>query len=265
MRVMVTRPQPEADKWVHSLQASGYDAQALPLIVVEPPPDPQAVRAAWFQLSDYDALMFVSGNAVAHFFALRPAPEPAFAPHSRFKARAFVTGPGSTAALLRCGAHTDWIDVPDNAAGQFDSEALWSVVRHRVGPGYRVLIVRGTTRGGSADASEGVGRDWFARQVLAAGGQVDFVVAYQRGAPVLGAAQLSQVAQAATDGSVWLFSSSEAVGNLSALLPLQDWSHARAVASHARIAQAARGAGFAVVCESRPTLAAMVASIESLQ
>ncbi|MCF8211033.1 MAG: uroporphyrinogen-III synthase [Rhodoferax sp.] len=265
MRVVVTRPQPEADQWVRALRASGYDAQALPLIVVEPPPDPLAVRAAWDRLSDYDALMFVSGNAVQHFFALQPAPEPVFAPHSRFRARAFVTGPGSTAALLRCGAQPDYIDVPDNTAGQFDSEALWAVVQHWVSPGYRVLIVRGTTRVGPAAVSEGVGRDWFARQVATAGGQVDFVVAYQRGGPLLGAEQLSLIGTSATDDSVWLFSSSEAVGNLSALLPQQDWSQARAVASHARIAQAAKDAGFAVVCESRPTLAAMVASIESLQ
>ncbi|MGE3348297.1 MAG: uroporphyrinogen-III synthase, partial [Ramlibacter sp.] len=38
---------------------------------------------------------------------------------------------------------------------------------------------------------------------------------------------------------------------------------ARAVATHPRIAQAAREAGFGVVCESRPALADVVASIES--
>jgi uroporphyrinogen-III synthase len=62
---------------------------------------------------------------------------------------------------------------------------------------------------------------------------------------------------------VWLFSSSEAVANLRALLPDQSWQQARAVATHPRIAQAARDAGFAVVCESRPALADVVASIES--
>ena len=47
-------------------------------------------------------------------------------------------------------------------------------------------------------------------------------------------------------------------------LPAQDWGRARAVATHPRIAQAARQAGFAVVCESRPTLDEVVASIESV-
>jgi uroporphyrinogen-III synthase len=70
--------------------------------------------------------------------------------------------------------------------------------------------------------------------------------------------------QAATDGSVWLFSSAQALANLRRLLPGQDWSGARAVATHPRIAAAVRNAGFGVVCESRPVLAELVASIESI-
>ncbi|MDQ3273162.1 MAG: uroporphyrinogen-III synthase, partial [Pseudomonadota bacterium] len=61
--------------------------------------------------------------------------------------------------------------------------------------------------------------------------------------------------------SVWLFSSSEAVGHL----PPGDWSQGRALATHPRIAEAARAAGWGVVVESRPTLADIVASIESMQ
>jgi uroporphyrinogen-III synthase len=44
----------------------------------------------------------------------------------------------------------------------------------------------------------------------------------------------------------------------------QSWHRARAVATHPRIAQAARAAGFSQVCEARPEMAALVASIESL-
>ena len=67
----------------------------------------------------------------------------------------------------------------------------------------------------------------------------------------------------ASDGSVWLFSSSEAVHNLQASLPDVGWSRARAVTTHERIAQAARAAGFAEVRETRPALADVRASIES--
>jgi uroporphyrinogen-III synthase len=68
---------------------------------------------------------------------------------------------------------------------------------------------------------------------------------------------------AATDGAVWLFSSSEAVANLQACLPGQDWGAARALTTHGRIAEAARAAGFGVVREARPALADILASLES--
>ena len=62
--------------------------------------------------------------------------------------------------------------------------------------------------------------------------------------------------QAGSDGSVWLFSSSEAVANLCQMAGLQDmdWRGARAVATHPRIADAVRAAGWGVVVASRPAL-----------
>ncbi|MGJ4749178.1 hypothetical protein ACQV5M_22630, partial [Leptospira sp. SA-E8] len=45
------------------------------------------------------------------------------------------------------------------------------------------------------------------------------------------------------------------IRNLRRLLPRQDWRQARALATHARIAQAAREAGFGQVEISRPALA----------
>jgi uroporphyrinogen-III synthase len=111
---------------------------------------------------------------------------------------------------------------------------------------------------------DGAGRDWFADHVRAAGGEVEFVVAYQRCMPEVTEADRALAQQAGVDGTVWLFSSSEAITNLLSVCTGQDWSKARAVVTHSRIARAAREAGFSVVCESRPTLAALMASIESL-
>ncbi|OGB31335.1 MAG: hypothetical protein A3F78_02970 [Burkholderiales bacterium RIFCSPLOWO2_12_FULL_61_40] len=264
MRVIVTRPQREVGKWVDSLASAGFDAVALPLIEVSAAPNTQAVVSAWEQLHTYDAAMFVSGNAVEHFFTLKPTPAPVFTAQAAIKTRAFVTGPGSHSALLRAHAEAAFIDAPDAQAGQFDSESLWAVAGHRVQPGYRVLIVRGA---GSLAMSgdKGHGRDWFADHVQAAGGVVDYVVAYQRRCPTMTEENRALVQEAAADGSVWLFSSSEAILNLVSCCALQSWQQARAVVTHARIAQVARDAGFAVVRESRPQLASLVASIESLQ
>lgn len=268
MRVIVTRPTQEAAQWVHALNDAGFDAVALPLIGVLPPPDPAAVAAAWARIGEFDAVMFVSGNAVDHFFSSKPPAAPVFGMPGATNIRAFVTGPGSLSALKRAQVDARCIDMPDRAAEQFDSEALWAVVAQRVRPGYRVLIVRGSASGdvtaGADKAVDGVGRDWFAEQVRAAGGSVEFVVSYQRRPPELSDGDRAMVRQAATDGSVWLFSSSEAIGNLVACCADQPWAQAKAVVTHSRIAQAARKAGFSVVCESRPTLAALMASIESV-
>jgi uroporphyrinogen-III synthase len=263
MRVIVTRPGPQAGQWVKALRAAGLEALALPLIEIGGPPDPDAVRAAWQRISSFHALMFVSANAVEQFFALQPPDALTSALQSRF----FVTGPGSVAALLKAGVARSCIDAPDEAAAQFDSEALWAVVQGQVQHGWRVLIVRGNTDSDAAEgavATQGVGRDWFAARLTEQGAEVEFLVAYERRAPVLSANAQALVQVAAADGSVWLFSSSEAVSNLCTMAAGQSWHRARAVATHPRIAQAARAAGFSQVCEARPDMAALVASIESL-
>lgn len=263
-RVIVTRPRHEAPKWVTALADAGYRAVALPLIEVAPAVHTQPVLDAWARLHTFDAVMFVSGSAVDYFFASKPPQSQAFTAQAAIKTRAFVTGPGSYAALQRAGVPAQNVDAPDLQAGSFDSEALWAVVRQRVHSGSRLLIVRGgDSAAGAGDT--GLGRDWFASQATAAGASVEYVVAYQRLCPTWSAQEHVLVQEAAADGSLWLFSSSEAIANLVALCPGQSWQGARALATHPRIAQAAKDAGFAVVCESRPTVDALLASIESMQ
>lgn len=266
MRVIVTRPAREANKWAAALSDTGYDAVALPLVEVAVAPEPHSVTAAWQGLGEFDAAMFVSGNAVEHFFASNSAVAQVFSASSAIKTRALATGPGTVAALLRAGAEAAWIDAPGQDSQQFDSEALWAVMGSHVRPGYKVLVVRGLGAAvPEASSTEGHGRDWFANQVLAAGGSVDYVVAYQRVVVRLQGDELALAQQAASDGSVWMFSSSEAIGNLLASCPGQDWSLAKSVVTHPRIGDAARKAGFGTVIESRPSLASLLASIESLQ
>ena len=89
---------------------------------------------------------------------------------------------------------------------------------------------------------------------------------YARYAPRWDAPRQALARAAARDGSVWLFSSSQAVQHLQQCLPGLHWQAARAVATHPRIADTARAAGFGVVRLSRPTLddvVRVVASIES--
>ena len=267
-RVIVTRPAREAAHWVEQLGTHGINAVALPLIAIGPCTDPATLHSlaqAHTRLADYRALMFVSGNAATHFFESNRALALDSQALIAIKPRAWAPGPGTAAALVQAGVSPRQIDGPAADAAQFDSEALWQQVQHQIVPGSRVLIVRGrsATHEGAHESALGTGRDWLAQQITAAGGHVDFVVAYQRGAPQFSAAEVALAQQAAHDGSVWLLSSSEAVAHLAEALPGQRWGQARALVTHPRIAQAARAAGFGAVRECRPALADVVASIES--
>ena len=263
-RAIFTRPAREAAQWVADLQARGIAACALPLIAIHPVSTPlllQALHGARQRLPSYRAVMFVSGNAVQYFFDSNLPIALMGQAQTATKTRAWAPGPGTVAALRQAGLPTQHIDAPAADAAQFDSEALWQVVAPQIGPGDRVLIVRGGTTPG---AEGGSGREWLAQQITAAGGAVDFVAAYERGAPQFDADQQALARQAATDGSVWLLSSSEAVAHLAAALPGQHWGQARALATHPRIAQAAQAAGFGSVNECRPAFNEVAASIESL-
>ena len=260
-RAIITRPEREAAQWVAALQERGIAAQALPLIAIGPPPDASALHAARQSVASYRAIMVVSGNAAQHFFDKNTAQTLTVQAQEAIKTRVWSPGPGTAHTLQALGVPAERIDGPALDAVQFDSEALWAQVHRQIAPGDRVLVVRGTEAGAT---TQGTGRDWLAQQIQTAGAQVDFVVAYTRGAPVFTPEQ-SQLAQQAThNGALWLLSSSQALAHLCAALPGQDWRQARALATHPRIAQAARAAGFGTVHECRPALEDVAASIESL-
>lgn len=273
-RLIVTRPLDEATDWVSRLRAQGWPATALPLIAISAPRSPMALaalhqhRARWYE---HDAILFVSGAAVKHFWAEVPPPPAAAAVRTRF----WAPGPGTARALQGVlapwGLGSDRIDAPPPAAEQFDSEALWPVVAPQLRPGARVLIVRGASVATmdtdtdiiGAPAAGGNGRDWLIRQCEQAGAQVQTVAAYERHAPAWGGAQRQLAQQAQAADSLWLFSSSEALDHLVAAEPAADWSAAGALATHPRIAQRAQRAGFGDVQQTRPALADVLIALES--
>lgn len=237
LRAIVTRPAAQAQGWVETLRARGVDAVALPLIAIRPVADPRPLHAAWAGLGAQALVFFVSGNAVAHFFAQRPAGMP-WPPQTL----AAAPGPGTAVALREAGVPAGCIVEPAPDAAAFDSEHLWQQLCTRDWRGRAVLIVRGEQ-----------GRDWLAEQLHAAGARPAYLAAYARGAPVPDAdgQALLAAARQAPAAHLWLFSSSEAVRHLAALWPVPDG--ARALATHPRIAAEARAAGFADVTEVTPT------------
>ncbi|MDM7943456.1 MAG: uroporphyrinogen-III synthase [Hydrogenophaga sp.] len=267
-RLIVTRPAAEAAHWVQALHAHGWPAHALPLIDIGEPASAEARaalqgwRAAWQQV---DALMFVSGAAVSHFFVAGALAAPVLPVHTRF----WAPGPGTARQLAQAlsvlGVSGEQIDAPAEDAAQFDSEHLWPVIAPQLRPGFRLLIVRGSSVDAppAAGTVAGHGRDWLIRQCEAAGARVDGCVAYERRAPALDEGGRQRIMDATKAGSLWLFSSSEALAALQLLQPDADWGSVTALATHPRIAQAARALGFGRVIESRPSLPDVLRALES--
>jgi uroporphyrinogen-III synthase len=235
-RVIVTRPRQQAASALAELRELGLEAEALPLIGIESLDDACAlhvVREQWQRLRHRRLVMFVSANAVAAFFDARP--EGAAWPPGTLAAS---TGPGTTAALRANGVPSEAIVEPEASAARFDSEALWERLAALDWHGQAALIVRGEQ-----------GRDWLADTLRAAGAEVSFVAAYRRVAPRWSAQERALLGEALAEPGrhCWHFSSSEALVHLRALVPDADWSSSVALATHPRIAEAVRQAGFGEV------------------
>ena len=260
-RLLVTRPAAQAASALRELHEAGVDAQALPLIGIAALTDTTPLRALWAGLDRWHLLVFVSQNAVTHFFAARPA-------GTAWPAGliAAAPGPGTAAALREAGVPAALVVAPA-ADGRQDSEALWAALAvRREWLGARVLILRG------ADASAppldaGVGREWLASALSVAGAEVRLQAVYRRGPADLSAAEraLLDAALAAPARHVWLLASAEAVDHLQALVAQggQPWPApcGAAIATHPRIAERARAAGFAPVLLSAGDAASVAACL----
>lgn len=253
--LLVTRPQPQADQWVQQLQSNvaGVQVMALPLIEVQPVQQPhyqQQLQQTWQQLPQWHAAMFVSPAAVQHFFTSHAQ---ALTQWLAANIRAWAPGRGTVKALLAQGVPIERIDAPDAQSAQFDSEALWPVVRPQLQAGMRILRVRGTDQLLADGVDQGTGRDWLADELQALQVQADTVVAYQRSMPLWTADQIANLQSQSIAQAIWLFSSSQAIDHLHQLMPSQSWQAATALTTHPRIGERAAHHGFGQIVATRPT------------
>lgn len=260
-QVVVTRPEQDAVPWVQSLHAAGVEAVSFPLLHLSEYLNSKETLAALDLLRQSQAVMFVSANAVR--FLSQALAQWASIPHlsALFQGgvRAWCTGPGTAAALLQCGVAAAHIDQPRSDALQLDSEALWQVVAPQINAGMKVLLVRGADETGAI-----AGRDWLATELVKHQVQVQALAAYQREPIQLSTAQKTRVQTLIDAGAVWLFSNSASLQTLVAQCPDVDWSQARAVVTHPRIAALAQKYGWQQPLIAPPGLDSMLASIKSL-
>lgn len=259
--LVVTRAADEGganDARDRTLREAGIPVVHFPLIRILPPADPDAARVTLAGLAGFDLAVPVSPAAVRATFALLEGPWPE-------ACMLGLVGPGSHAAVLReltaRGQAAGPPRVVAAPADQADSEGLWralQAVRPQGWVGARVLILRG-----------GTGREWLAERFDEAGAQVVRLAVYRREAPALDAPTLARLRTLLAQDAVWLLSASEAVGNMGDMLradghdPARILADRRAVATHARIAQAARTLGFGHVDACMPADDAIIAAVRA--
>ena len=244
--VVLTRPRQQAGEWLTRLATLGVQAQSLPLIDIIPGA-PQAAADAWQQLPGAALAMFVSPNAVEHFFKASTGDWPALT-------YAACVGPGSARALAEAGVPLNLIIQPPLNAASLDSEHLWPLLAGHDWENRLVLILRGDG-----------GRDWLAQHLRERGARILNFSVYQRRCPVLAAGEQALLAAilAAPTRHRWLFSSAEAIGHLQTLAPPDtDWAVGRCIATHARIAERALQLGMGDVVLTRPDAAAVAWAVQ---
>lgn len=252
-RVILTRPAPQAPAWATALTEAGFDVALLPLIDIQPLPAP-APPATLPDLAQYQAIFPVSPNAIdglVHW--LGPAAL------STASCRFLCPGAGTAQTLMALGVVASRIVQPPAELPQ-DSAQLWQHLQthHPLQAGQALLVVQGQ------DAAQAAGPNWLGLQASALGVAVHSISTYQRSAPDLTVAQAELAQAAAQDGSVWLFSSSQAIANLAALLPEQSWAGTPCIATHPRIGQMAAKYGLHTrVCP--PNLNDIAHALHSMQ
>jgi uroporphyrinogen-III synthase len=234
-RLIVTRPQPQAQSWVEQLASlTDWRVDAMPLI------ETHSLAAQSAALQPADAWMFVSAAAVDAWWGQAGAESvPAV----------WVTGGGSAQAV-RAREPLARIVLPDSPAN-WDSEGLWAALLAQGAlDGVRcVRVLRGRDAGA---AHEGNGREWLSERLREHGVDVQTLAVYERRKPDWSAAQRDAAQAALRDGSVWLLTSSQAVDHLVQLAG--SLARAHALATHPRVAERARAAGFAQVDVCEPGL-----------
>lgn len=162
--VLVTRPVEQAGRLCDLIGAAGGRALHLPALVILPLRDEQPARLALTPRVPYDAVIFVSRNAVRFAESLNPAFVSGFS-----GAVVYAVGKGTAAELEARG-----LRVQTPHGGQSGSEALLELDGLRADRlrGRAILIVRGSG-----------GRARLSRELARRGARVTHAEVYRRAEP----------------------------------------------------------------------------------
>jgi uroporphyrinogen-III synthase len=248
--VVVTRPEEAGRRLAAELVAADFDVLWLPAFDLGAAPEPRRVDATLARLREFDLAIFVSPAAVRATAAALAGDWPA--------QTAIAAVGAATAQTVReriAGVDAAQI-IAAATGGESGSEALWTVLAARPERPRRALVLR----------AQG-GRDWLLDRLGEAGSVVEVLAVYRRLPHAVGAADLDWLATRARGGVLAsVVTSSEAVDAVQGQLAPDSVAFAAlragpALASHARIAQRLRAAGYADVRQCAPDAAAIVAEL----
>ncbi|MCX8114288.1 MAG: uroporphyrinogen-III synthase [Burkholderiaceae bacterium] len=252
--VIVTRPDAGGRMLADELAARGFESLWLPAFEIGPAPDERAARDALARLAEFDLAVFVSPAAVRATAALLAGAWPArtaIGAVGAATARAVAQSiPGALSAAVIAPGDADEAD-----AG---SEALWDALMRSALRLQRVLLLR----------AEG-GRMWLAERLAEAGARVTAVAVYSRRVRSAGEDEIATLRRWKDAGRqpAMVVTSSEAVDVLVRQIERAgalEWLHAGlALATHARIAERLRAAGFARVALAAARADAIVDAINA--
>ena len=171
--VIVTRPAHQAGPILDALHSAGARCVALPGLIIEPVPIPDAERER-LAPDKYDWAVFTSTNAVAE--GLRQLSRPT-------RCRIAAIGRATARALIRQGLQVDAQPV-DGA----DSEALLALPQFQHIGGQKVLLLRGIG-----------GRERLYEELLRRGATVEIAQLYRRRPAVASASSTAELTRAFAD------------------------------------------------------------------
>ena len=252
--VIVTRPAAAGRQLHRCLSLAGWPVLWLPAFDIGGAPDVAALRRTLADLASYQLVVFVSPHAVA---AAAPLIEGSWPDTTALGVVGKATEESALAEIA--GAATAGRIAPSANAAP-GSEGLWAAWIASGLQAHRVLIVR----------AQG-GRDWLAETFAQAGAAVDLLAAYTRNAHCVQPDERAQLSRLIDGESapVVVFSSSEAVaaldGQLAGLADADRWVRSGvALATHPRIAERLRTAGYERIVTTEADDLAVLAKLESL-
>lgn len=230
LRVLITRPADRAAELLNTLTALGAETLHVPALAIAPLDEQQHAdqlqhaRQCILDLDHYDALIFISVNAVEYGVAMIEN----YWPQLPVRQTYWAIGRATARALARHGIHAAASDSAMNSEALLARPELQSLAHQKI------AIVRGLG-----------GRETLADTLRTRGARVDYIECYQRQAPsASGGEQCALIDGFKPDCSV--VNSGETLLNLSHWLPTDHrLFHCPIITPSERVTALARKLGYA--------------------